>query len=397
MAKKYTPPRHPKALAERRQGDLEGAKLRKRRQELRRDRRRRAFRVMKFRLRVLKEYHARRKHLPESEAAEQVSMRYQVGCSTLRRWSRLMRQRGKKGLMPVYQCHSPDCGDKRLPFSVQQLLLALRGLLGWCGQRIAAELARRGIYRLSHMRVYRFFQRHHIKVGTYHPLGKKAGIRYGRQRVRVPNEVWHLDWAGPYTDRDGLKKSLLVVVDAYSRLLLSVEVVQQQSFQEVKKVLEDLFTSYTTPKAIITDNGRAFVPSVQGWGHQFGQFLQQHGVQHRRTKLYYPQTNGKAEAAVKTVQRECLCRLGWAKTGSDWSWRDIQANLLAFKCWYNFYRPHGAIGYRTPAELFANICLPCQGVDNIFGFLPHSAIHPNRLPQLNQAVIKRNFALVPQQ
>lgn len=186
MPKKYTPPRHPKALADRRQGDLEAVKVRKRRQELRRDRRRWAFRVLKFRLRVLKEYQARRKHLPESEAANQVSLRYKVSCSTIRRWKRLVNQRGKRGLLPRYQCHSPDCEDKSLPFFVQQLIIAMRGLLGWCGQRIAAELANRGIYRLSHMRVYRFFQRHHIKVRTYHPVGKKVGIRYRRQRVRAP-------------------------------------------------------------------------------------------------------------------------------------------------------------------------------------------------------------------
>lgn len=134
---------------------------------------------------------------------------------------------------------------------------------------------------------------------------------------------------------------------------------------------------------------------MEGWAHQFGQLLERNGVQHRRTKRYYPQTNGKAEAMVKTVQRECLRLLGWTKTGGDWAWKNIQANLPAFKGWYNFYRPHGAIGYRPPVLLFANIQLPVQGMENIFSFLPESAVDPGLLPQLNQQVAKRNFALVP--
>jgi transposase InsO family protein len=335
--------------------------------------------------------------LPEFQAVAQVSERYGVGASTVRRWSRLKRQKGKRGLLPRYQYPGLDCGDKSLPFFVQQLIVALRGLLGWCGQRIAAELARRGIYRLSHMRVYRFFQRHHIRVRTYHPVGKKAGIRYRRQRTRAPNEVWHLDWAGPYTDRDGVKRSLLVAVDAYSRMLLCVEVVQQQSFKAAKKALEQLFETYGKPRIIITDNGRAFVPSVEGWAHQFGQFLEGRQIQHRRTRLYYPQTNGKAEAAIKTVQRECLRLFGWAKGSTDWAWKEILLNLPAFKGWYNFYRPHGAIGYQNPAQLFANVQLQPQGIDNIFGFLPESVVDPEKLPQLNQQIIKRNFALAAAQ
>lgn len=397
MPKKYTPPRQPKALADRRHGDLEAVKIRKRRKELRRDRRRRAFRVMKFRLRVLREYEARRGLMPEGEAVQQVNQRYGVGCSTIRRWKRLREQKGRKGLIPRYQHRSPGGAHKRLPFQVQQLIVALRGLLGWCGQRIAAELARRGIYRLSHMRVYRYFRRHHIRVRTYHPVGRKAGIRYRRQRVRAPNEVWHLDWAGPYTDQHEQKCSLLVVIDAYSRMLLSVEVVQQQSFQTVRKVLKNLFDTYGAPRIIITDNGRAFAPSVEGWDHQFPQLLEAHNVQHRRTRLYYPQTNGKAEAAIKTVQRECLRRQGWKKTGGDWSWKNIRAALPAFQGWYNFYRPHIGIEYQTPAERFANIRLPAQGIKNIFGFLSESAVDPQRLPQLNLQIIKQNFALVAAQ
>lgn len=350
---------------------------------------------MKFRLRVLKDYEARRQSMPEGQAVEQVSQRYKVGCSTVRRWSRLRRQKGKRGLLLRYQSHSPDCGDGRLPFFVQQLIVALRGILGWCGQRIAVELGNRGIYRLSHMRVYRFMRRHRIPVRIYHPVGKKAGIRYGHQRVRAPNEVWHLDWAGHYTDKEGLKRSLLVVVDAYSRLLLAIEIVPQQSFEQARKVLLELFQTYGKPQIIITDNGRAFAPSVDGWAHQFGQLLEQHKIQHRRTRLYYPQSNGKAEAAIKTVQRECLRLFGWVKGSTNWPWKEIQLNLDAFKAWYNFYRPHGAIGYQAPARLYANVHFQPEGLQGIFGFLPESVIDPKQLPQLSFQMAKRNFALVP--
>ena len=101
---------------------------------------------------------------------------------------------------------------------------------------------------------------------------------------------------------------------------------------------------------------------------------------------YYPQTNGKVEAVIKTVEREFLRLLGWCKgEACHWRWSEIKAEARSFQGWYNFYRGHGALGYRVPAALYAGNSLDKQGLENVFGLLPESAVVVEDLPVITQA------------
>ena len=76
--------------------------------------------------------------------------------------------------------------------------------LVWAGaQRIAAELKSKGIANISHQTVHRAFKKYHLPTKTYHPKGKSNGIRYKRLRKQAPNQMWHLDFAGPIQIADG--------------------------------------------------------------------------------------------------------------------------------------------------------------------------------------------------
>ena len=244
-----------------------------------------AYDVMRWRLRVVKDYLARCHHVPEAEAASQSAERFELGVSTLRRFARLYRCGGKRALLPQYRV--PERRSS-VPFEIVTVVLALRLRLGWCGQRIAVELQQRGIATMSHISIYRLFRRYHVPVRTYHPVGRSAGIRYRKQYIRGPNWVWHIDFAGPWEDDRGHKQSILVIIDASSRMLLAFEVIESQSSEAVERMLEQLFKRYGTPKRIITDNGRAFAPSKSEWEHRFAAFLESRGIDHRRSAPFYP-------------------------------------------------------------------------------------------------------------
>ena len=391
---KYNPPRGPSAIAARRNGDLQAQKRKKARSSQRRDRRRAAFCTMKKRYRIVREYRGRcRTCRSEAEAARQTSEYYSIGISTLRRYNRNFLKDGKRALMPSYQKLSRV--KTVLTFEIIQTILSLRCLLGWCGQRISAELRQRGIADISHMSVYRLFRRYHVRTRTYHPKGRCDGIRYGCQQVKSANWTWHTDFAGPWEDRGGVTRSLLIAVDSYSRMLLYLGVVPDQKSETVESILKDIFGIYGTPRIIVTDNGRAFAPSVEGWAHRFPDFLSEQGVEHRRTKPYYPQTNGKAEAAVKIVEREFLRHTGRESDGTGtWHWAEISALISEFQAWYNFYRAHGALNYNVPVRLFAGVTVPKQGLKNIFGFLPESQIETEKLPVINKENRLRNLSPV---
>ncbi len=381
----YNLPRSPTARASRRAADLQVQHWRKRAQVLRRDRRRTAFETARRRRKLVRDYRARRHTAAtKAQAAERTAWRFGCSASTVRHYDRCYRKGRLRGLLPAYRC--PDQPQMRLDFALVGIILALRTRLGWCGQRIAVELEQRQIAQISHMSVYRVFRRYSVPTRTYHPVGRCDGILYRKQRVRAPNWTWHVDFAGPWTDQDGIERSLVVVIDSYSRYLLALEVVEQQSAEAVEALLTALFARYGTPKVLITDNGRAFAPSKPEWQHRFGRFLAEHGVEHRRTRPYYPQTNGKVEALIKTIEREFLRLLGWHKgQASSWRWSEIEAEAAAFVGWYNFYRAHSALCYRVPAALYAGICLEKRGLEHLWGLGLASATALDELPAITRA------------
>ncbi len=299
--------------------------------------------------------------------------------------------------MPRY--HVPEPPRPALGWPVVGAVLALRAHLGLrmghpqCGQRIAAEFAQRGVAEMSHTTVYRLLRRYHCRIRTYHPVGRRDGIRYRRQRVRAPNWTWHVDFAGPLVDPDGVKRSLVVVVDSYSRMLLALDVVPDQTAATAERVLAGLFERYGAPRVVVTDNGPAFAPPQEGYEHRFARFLEAHGVEHRRTKPYYPQTNGKAEAMVKTVKRELLGVLGRLSPAGRWRWSGVASETAAFAGWYNFYRAHSALGYAVPASRYAGVALPKPGLSSVFG-LHGSKVDVAALPSLTRENRMEKLALV---
>ena len=62
-------------------------------------------------------------------------------------------------------------------------------------------------------------------------------------------------------------------------------------------ICRQLFQTYGTPEEISTDGGQPFTSTA------FQEFLQTWGIKHRRSSVAYPQSNGRAELAVKTAKR----------------------------------------------------------------------------------------------
>jgi transposase InsO family protein len=87
---------------------------------------------------------------------------------------------------------------------------------------------------------------------------------------------------------------------------------------------------------LLTDNGSCYI------SHAFRRAVERHGLRHLRTRPRRPQTNGKAEAFVKTVQN------GWAHRRPYDSTAERIAALDGFLTYYNGYRPHGGLDGDTP-------------------------------------------------
>ena len=112
--------------------------------------------------------------------------------------------------------------------------------------------------------------------------------------VLPPPEVSFEQTAADFFDLEGHK--FLAFADRFS-WWLEVERLPTNSFRHVKRIFLRWFRTYGVPAEIATDGG----PPFQSYDYK--QFCQSWNVRQRLSSAYYPQSNGRAEAAVKSAKR----------------------------------------------------------------------------------------------
>lgn len=359
-------------LAYRRQ--LDKARRARRRREQREHTRQRQ-RKFKFRVKVVRYFHQLREiGLSEQEAVELTYEKYQpreawhllLSLSTIRNWVRQVRK--AKGHYHVLRPKS--CRPQQIIYQVSAktigLIFTWRHQLGWGGHRIAAELKRRGLATVSGRTVYKIFDRLGLSVKPYALKGKSAGIAYRRYEQTRPNLQWHLDLKQTKL-ADETPVYICIVIDDYSRYVLLALVGLEKSASFTAQAVKDAVDQAGKPHEIVTDNGREFVPAWEGSLTQFGQQLAQLGIEHLPTPPYYPQANGKAEAFIKTLNRELLGRHSFATV------EQLQTAVDEFLSYYNNYRGHSSLGWQAPVTRFAGRAVMVRGLAALPGLKPMAA------------------------
>ena len=160
---------------------------------------------------------------------------------------------------------------------------------------------------------------------------------------------------------DGRRFRVLNVVDDWSRECVLQVVDFSISGERVARALEELSGSRQLPRRIVCDNGTEFCGVA---GHPYETYLELNDIEHRRTKVRSPQTNGFVERFNRTVL-EGFFRVKFRERFYG-SVEALQEDLDAWLAFYNRERPH--LGYwnqgRTPYEtvlLFANQSVRQEG------------------------------------
>ena len=106
-----------------------------------------------------------------------------------------------------------------------------------------------------------------------------------------------------YFSLKGLK--YLLYADRYSAWISMVKIhVGEAGFKFLKSFIVDLFATYGVPEELSTDGGPPFN------GYEYKQFLTRWDIQPRLSSAYYPQSNGRAELAVKVAKKIILGNSG---------------------------------------------------------------------------------------
>lgn len=291
--------------------------------------------------------------LEDGFSQAEVARRLCLSRPTVAKWWRRFREEGLAGLK------DRSSRAKHLPHALGEdvvtAICALRRQLGAGPHRLAWELG------MARSTVYGVLRRRGLSVLRMMDRATRAVLRYERGR---PGELVHLDVKklGRIPDGGGKRfdpgfaetgigrhrpgkrgfQYLHVAVDDHSRFAFA-EVMPDERGETTARFLEHTVLAFAQRgiriERVLTDNAFNYRLS-----RHFLTAADSHGIALRHTRPYRPQTNGKAEAFNKTVQRE------WAYRRPYTSEAERLAALPAFLTDYNFVRPHTALGNRPPAS-----------------------------------------------
>jgi transposase InsO family protein len=298
------------------------------------------------RLRLIQRLESR---MTQAQAAEAQG----VSRPTVCKWVKRYREEGIDGLQ------DRSSRPRRTPHALSKrkvkTICSLRRRDGTGPHRIAAELG------MARSTVYGVLRRNGISRLTWMDRTTREVIRYERER---PGELLHLDvkklrripngggrrkdpeWHVTNTShriRGGLRGQdfIHVAIDDHSRYAYVEALGDEKGITTVDFLLRAIKAYERVGvkiERILTDNGSNYTSRV------FREQAAELNIGLRRTRPYRPQTNGKAEAFIKTLIRE------WAYKRIYMSNQERLNELPRFVKNYNHRRPHTSLGMLPPVS-----------------------------------------------
>ena len=208
------------------------------------------------------------------------------------------------------------------------------------------------LYRRAHDQVLSISSCHRVlkRSGLVQPkkrrIKREGAIVLGAARATGPNDVWTVDHKGWWRLRDGERCEPLTVRDAFSRYILSAQVLENTRTETVQAEFLRLFQLYGLPKVIKSDNGSPFASSMAPLGlSSLSASWVALGIELEHSRPGHPQDNGAHERMHKDIAAEVAAKMQPNK-------RAQQAALDMWREEYNHQRPHQSLQDRFPAELY---------------------------------------------
>jgi putative transposase len=264
--------------------------------------------------------------------------------------------RQHSSLSIVRQCRLLDIGRSGLyyqPKGISEEDLTLMKLIDrqylttpfYGARKIAAWLKSQG-QRVNRKRVRRLMRLMGLKAIYRRPRTSKPAPGHkiypyllGGMKITRPNQVWAADITYIPMARGFLY--LVAVIDWYSRYVLSWRLSNTLDADFCVEALEEALGK-GRPDIFNTDQGTQFTSEA------FTRLLEQHGIKISMDGKGSYNDNLFIERLWRSVKYEEV----YLKAYQDG--RDAKISLGNYFRFYNTERPHQALGYRTPAEVFTS-------------------------------------------
>jgi transposase InsO family protein len=159
------------------------------------------------------------------------------------------------------------------------------------------------------------------------------------------NHVWTVDFKGWFRTQDGQRVEPLTVRDLFSRYLLSVCLLRQQNWRQVRRVFQRLFRQWGYPEIIRLDNGAPFGSTGPAGLSRLSAWWAALGIRVQFIAPGRPDQNGGHEQMHRVLKAETTrptsCHL-----------RAQRRRTARWVHTYNQIRPHQGLGQRTPGSVY---------------------------------------------
>jgi putative transposase len=218
----------------------------------------------------------------------------------------------------------------------------------WGSRKLAARLRKE--YRSKGIPSFRTISYWLKRMGLNQRVRRR--IRRGPQLKRQPltvagrtNQVWTVDFKGWFRTQDGRRVDPLTVRDLFSRYLLTIRLLKDQSWKPVRREFLRLFGRYGYPEVIRVDNGGPFGSTGPAGLSRLSAWWTALAIRVEFIAPGHPQQNGGHEQMHRVFKAESTrppSRHRRAQQRRSDRWTRI----------YNEVRPHEALDQRPPAEIY---------------------------------------------
>jgi transposase InsO family protein len=275
--------------------------------------------------------------------------RHHGTCSqTFRKYyNRYLRCGAEADLLP--QRRGPKWRARRHPQGLEAEILACRKR-GMNRYEVHAALREHRDPVPSPSTIYRVFRRHQMNRRT--PAMREEKRRIIKDTI---GELGHVDLHQLSRDMflvpPAAPAFIVSLLDSCSRLAWAEVLTSKKALPVMFKSLKMINTLNVTYGVqfaeILSDNGAEFAARSHPSEHPFEAMLIELGIKHRYTRPYRPQTNGKVERFWRTLDDDVI-------DGATFDNLDHFANeLFEYLVYYNNFRPHQALGGKTPKQVAA--------------------------------------------
>jgi transposase len=222
---------------------------------------------------------------------------YGVSRKTGYKWLARFEQNGPAGL--VDRARRPHTSPTAMPPDLEQAVVRVRRRFPhWGVRKLRAWLLRHEPAHPwpSRATLHRVLQRHDLIVSASHGRrGRDRGIGRRLRDASEANDVWTIDFKGPFRLQNGLSCHPLTVRDLASRYTLGCEALRQETTKATWHCLARAFATYGVPCCIRSDNGAPFAGPGLARLSRLNVWWRRLGIAVEHIDLARPDQNGAHE------------------------------------------------------------------------------------------------------